>query len=100
MKVGENTTNAYAFVDDVNLYASIPAGLRSLTEKLTAFLTSCETSIIVDKRYTLEFRPSEREKKNTVDIKTRPEVNGRHLRALTRTDEWRYLVGAKEDKTH
>ena len=91
VKVGEKTTNASAFADDVTLYASTPAGLRSLIEKLTAFLPSCGMSIDVDKSFTLGFRPSGRGKKNTVDIRTRFEVSGRLLRVLTRTDEWRNL---------
>ena len=91
MKVGEKTANASPFANDINLYASTPAGLRSLIEKLTAFFSSRGMSINVDKSFTQGFQPSGREKTNTVDIKTRFEVRGRHLRALTRTDEWRYL---------
>ena len=87
VKVGEKTTNSSVFADDINTYGSKRAGLRFLIEELIAFLSSCGMSINVDKSFTLGFLPSGREKENTVDIRTRFEVSGRHLRALTRTEE-------------
>ena len=40
VRFGDQTTNASAFVDDVNLYATTPRGLQALLNKMVEFLVN------------------------------------------------------------
>ena len=91
MNVGEKTTNASAYAEDMYLYASTPSGLQLSIDGMNEFLASCGMSINIDKSFTLGFQPSGREKKTTVDTKNIFEIGGRRLRTIRRTDEWMFL---------
>ena len=96
VRIGQKETNAPAFVDDVNLYATTPRGLQCLIDRMQRFLLSCGMKVNIDKSFTLGFRPSGKSKINTVDVSTRFYVGNeldqqRELRRIRREDSWVYF---------
>ena len=111
VRFGQRKTNASAFVDYVNLYATTPRGLQCLIDQMQSFLLSCGMKVNIDKSFTLGFRPSGRSKINTVDTHSRFYVGNeqeqqRELRRMRREDSWTYLgvqftwAGRKNIKPH
>ena len=91
VRIGDQTTNASAFVDDVNLYATAPRGLQALLNKMVKFLNQCGLSINIDKSFTLGFRPSPKDKISAIYVERKFKVGERSLRRITRNDVWTYL---------
>lgn len=90
VKVGNATTNAAAFADDLVLFASTPKGLQKLLDTTVDFLSSVGLTLNADKCFTVSIKGQPKQKCTVVEHRTFS-VGSRMCPALKRSEEWKYL---------
>lgn len=83
--------NILAFADDIVLMASTPAGLQKLIDQCHQYLVECGLKINVGKSLTMSLKNVPHEKRSVVDPKQTFTCGNAVIKALKRTDKWRYL---------
>lgn len=83
--------NMLAFADDLVLVAQTQTGLQHLINQTISFLRDCELSPNIGKCATLAMHALGRKKKTVIDPTCEFTREGKMVRALNITDEWKYL---------
>lgn len=83
--------NAIAFADDLVFVASTPEGLQLILNTAHDYLSKCGLHINTNKSFSVALKNVPHVKKSVVDNTIRFSIEGRHLPAMRRTDQWKYL---------